>query len=72
MDFEVVLPPGTTHARFSLFDALGQPWNGCVEMRPQPYDVQDTQPSATTPGTLFVPNSLSVFFRGNGSGNASL
>lgn len=30
-------------------------WEGCVEMRNSPYDVQDTTPSTGTPDTLFVP-----------------
>jgi hypothetical protein len=30
-------------------------WNGCVEARPPPYDVQDTPPDSSTPATLFVP-----------------
>jgi Flp pilus assembly protein TadG len=30
-------------------------WQGCVEARPSPYDVNDTTPTTTTPATLFVP-----------------
>jgi Flp pilus assembly protein TadG len=30
-------------------------WQGCVEARPSPYDVNDTSPSNTVPATLFVP-----------------
>lgn len=30
-------------------------WNGCVEARPEPYDVQNDAPSASTANTLFVP-----------------
>ena len=30
-------------------------WEGCVEMRAEPYDVLDTTPSAGIPDTLFVP-----------------
>lgn len=30
-------------------------WNGCVEARPSPYNINDTAPSKTTPATLFVP-----------------
>jgi Flp pilus assembly protein TadG len=41
--------------RFKLFTTLGQPWGGCVEMRPDPYDVQDTPPSDAWPATLFTP-----------------
>ncbi len=30
-------------------------WQGCVEARPHPYNVNDTAPSSSTPATLFVP-----------------
>lgn len=30
-------------------------WQGCVEVRPHPYNLDDTAPSTTTPATLFVP-----------------
>lgn len=40
-----------------LRDASGNPvaWKGCVEARPEPYDIDDTSPSGSTPDTLFVP-----------------
>jgi hypothetical protein len=43
-----------------LFSALTQAnstvkWEGCVEMRAEPYDILDTVPSTSTPDTLFVP-----------------
>ncbi len=41
--------------RFQLFDDLNRAWGGCVEMRPAPYDTNDTAPAAGTPATLFVP-----------------
>lgn len=41
--------------RFTMFSNLGMPWGGCVEMRPAPYDVDGTVPSAGTPDTLYVP-----------------
>lgn len=41
--------------RFSLLQAMGVSWAGCVESRPAPYDIQDTAPSSATPATLFVP-----------------
>jgi hypothetical protein len=41
---------------FDLFRAIpNAAWKGCVEARPEPYDVQDTVPSATSADTLFVP-----------------
>lgn len=30
-------------------------WQGCVEARPYPYNVDDTVPSSSSPATLFVP-----------------
>jgi len=30
-------------------------WQGCVEARPWPYNVNDAAPAASTPATLFVP-----------------
>jgi Flp pilus assembly protein TadG len=41
--------------RFALFSQLNKAWGGCVESRPYPYDVQDTAPTAGTPGSMFVP-----------------
>jgi len=41
--------------RMALFGVLGTSWGGCVETRPQPYDVQETAASTATPATLFVP-----------------
>ncbi|WP_297510529.1 TadE/TadG family type IV pilus assembly protein [uncultured Caulobacter sp.] len=41
--------------RFTLLSNLGLTWAGCVESRPDPYDIQDTAPSSGTPATLFVP-----------------
>lgn len=41
--------------RFALYDALQTGWGGCIEMRPQPYDIQDTPASSSVPATMFVP-----------------
>ncbi len=30
-------------------------WQGCVEVRPYPYNLDDTPPSSSTPATLYVP-----------------
>lgn len=30
-------------------------WEGCVEVRPSPYNVNDATPTSSTPATLFVP-----------------
>jgi Flp pilus assembly protein TadG len=43
-----------------LFDRLKHndsavKWEGCVEMRAEPYDILDTTPTTATPDTLFVP-----------------
>ncbi len=55
------LPSGITSysmnwlSRWTLMDALGVPWAGCVEMRPDPYNTSDTTPDSVTADTLFVP-----------------
>ncbi len=46
----------TQSDRFTLLKQMNKtPWEGCVESRRQPYDVQDTAPSAATPATMFTP-----------------
>ena len=41
---------------FDLFDLVPNVgWSGCVEARPEPYDVTDAAPSAGNPATMFVP-----------------
>jgi Flp pilus assembly protein TadG len=45
----------TAVSRFTLFQRLGTTWGGCVEARPQPYDIQDTAPSSGDQATMFVP-----------------
>jgi hypothetical protein len=43
-------------SHFDLFDRIqGASWKGCVEARPEPFDVTDDAPSAFRPDTLFVP-----------------
>jgi Flp pilus assembly protein TadG len=41
--------------RFTLFQRLGTTWGGCVEARPQPFDIRDTTPSSGNQATMFVP-----------------
>lgn len=41
--------------RLKLLKQMGQSWSGCVETRRQPYDIQETAPTTTTPATMFVP-----------------
>ena len=41
--------------RFSMFQTLGEGWDGCVEARPQPYDIRDTAPSNSLEDSMFVP-----------------
>ncbi len=41
---------------FDLFSLVpNAPWGGCVEARPEPYDVTDDPPSSANASTLFVP-----------------
>lgn len=51
----LVNPPKISH--FDLFNRMGNgvAWKGCVEARPEPYDVTDDPPVAGDPNTLFVP-----------------
>lgn len=39
---------------FDLFNAMGEPWGGCVEARPEPFDTSDVPPGAN-PNTRWVP-----------------
>ncbi len=42
--------------RFDLFKEMnGTSWKGCVEVRPAPYNTDDTAPDPARPDTLFVP-----------------
>ncbi len=45
----------TRSDRFALHTAMGTTWTGCVESRPDPYDISDAAPSSSTPATMFVP-----------------
>jgi len=45
----------TSQDRFSLLTNLGLSWGGCVESRPDPYDVTDTAPTSGAGASLFVP-----------------
>lgn len=41
---------------FTLFDLIpNETWRGCVEARPEPYDITDTPPHPSDPATMFVP-----------------
>lgn len=59
---------------FTLLDQLPNvSWGGCVEARPEPYDITDAAPDPSVPATMFVP-----FFwldtggsAGQGSSNSS-
>jgi Flp pilus assembly protein TadG len=48
-------PAGTRVNHFTLFSSMQQPWKGCVEARPAPYNLDDTAPNVGNPATLFVP-----------------
>ena len=41
--------------RFTLLTQTGLSWSGCVESRPDPYDISDAAPSTSTPASMFVP-----------------
>ncbi|MGE0742601.1 MAG: pilus assembly protein TadG-related protein [Hyphomonadaceae bacterium] len=41
---------------FQLFDLItNETWKGCVEARPEPYDITDDTPDPSNPNTMFVP-----------------
>ncbi|MEQ1811090.1 MAG: pilus assembly protein TadG-related protein [Terricaulis sp.] len=43
-------------SQLALFDLISnEDWKGCVEARPEPYDINDAAPSTGTPDSLFVP-----------------
>jgi Flp pilus assembly protein TadG len=43
-------------SHFDLFDRIpSTTWMGCVEARPEPFDVTDEEPNTSKPDTLFVP-----------------
>jgi len=41
--------------RLALLNQMGLDWAGCVESRPYPYDVQEIEPHANDPESMFVP-----------------
>jgi hypothetical protein len=45
----------TRISHLDLFDRIGARWKGCVEARPEPFDVTDERPRNGSPDTLFVP-----------------
>ena len=42
-------------SRFDLYDQMGKSWDGCVENRLPPYDIDDTPADPSKPETLFQP-----------------
>lgn len=46
-------PKNVGHRR--LFEKLGVPWAGCVEMRAGSYELSDAAPDSSVPDSLFVP-----------------
>lgn len=43
-------------SHFDLFNRIpGAKWKGCVEARPEPFDVSDDLPTSAKPDTLYVP-----------------
>jgi Flp pilus assembly protein TadG len=41
--------------RFALLNAMNLKWSGCVESRPDPYDISDEAPYEAQPTSYFVP-----------------
>lgn len=43
-------------SNWTLFTLISnETWKGCVEARPEPYDISDAAPNTGTPNTMFVP-----------------
>lgn len=55
-------------SRFTLYNKLGARWNGCLENRLPPYDVDDTAPNLARPETLYQP-AFQPDMADNGSNN---
>ncbi len=60
LDQNGVSPQNATYfdqqvSRFDLYNQMNVDWNGCVENRLPPYDVDDTAPDPRKPETLFQP-----------------
>lgn len=48
--------PSDGISHLQLFDLISnETWKGCVEARPEPYDVTDAAPVVSNPDTMFVP-----------------
>jgi Flp pilus assembly protein TadG len=45
----------TSQDRFTMLTQTGLSWAGCIESRPDPYDITDTAPSTSTPASMFIP-----------------
>ena len=41
--------------RFALLNKMKLSWSGCIESRPDPYDISDTAPANSNKATMFVP-----------------
>lgn len=46
---------GSAQNRFTLLTQTGLSWAGCVESRPDPYDISDAAPNSATPASMFIP-----------------
>lgn len=48
--------PSDGISHLQLFNLItNDDWKGCVEARPEPYDITDAEPSTANPETMFVP-----------------
>jgi Flp pilus assembly protein TadG len=45
----------TSQNRFTMLTQTGLSWAGCIESRPDPYDISDAAPITSTPASMFVP-----------------
>jgi Flp pilus assembly protein TadG len=57
---------------FDLFAEMpNEAWKGCVEARPEPYDVTDAAPVTSNPDTMFVPFFWVDTVNGGGSSSSN-
>ena len=45
----------TSQNRFTMMTQTGTSWAGCIESRPDPYDITDAAPTGTAPASMFIP-----------------
>lgn len=63
---------GVIKSRLDVFDMIGEPWAGCVEMRPWPHNVLDTYVPGHQRGYTFINNKMDADGDGTKDGAKAL